>query len=98
MSAPHDATAPRVRRRVLYSGHVQGVGFRYTTQSIAPGFAVTGFVRNLADGRVELEAQGAPAVVAAFLQAVAERLAANIEDAETSDIAVQPHERGFRIR
>lgn len=45
--------------RVLYSGHVQGVGFRYTAKSVANGFEVTGAVRNLADGRVELIAEGA---------------------------------------
>ena len=41
-------------KRVIYSGHVQGVGFRWTTQGVARGFAVTGFVRNLRDGRVEI--------------------------------------------
>jgi acylphosphatase len=40
------------RREVHYSGHVQGVGFRYTTRSIARGYEVTGFVQNLEDGRV----------------------------------------------
>ena len=44
--------------RVLYSGHVQGVGFRYTAKAVASGFEVTGTVRNLADGRVELLAEG----------------------------------------
>ncbi|MEM6655692.1 MAG: acylphosphatase [Planctomycetota bacterium] len=46
------------RRRVLFAGHVQGVGFRYTTHRIASGHAVTGFVRNLPDGRVELVLEG----------------------------------------
>jgi len=45
--------------RVLYSGHVQGIGFRYTAKAVASGFEVTGTVRNLADGRVELIAEGA---------------------------------------
>jgi acylphosphatase len=47
-------------RRVLYSGRVQGVGFRYRARRIANGYAVTGFVRNLPDGRVELVVEGAP--------------------------------------
>lgn len=87
-----------IRRRVLYRGRVQGVGFRYTTQAIAGGFDVTGFVRNLVDGSVELEAQGEMAVVSAFLRAVASRLEANIDDAETSDLTVQPDDRAFTIR
>ena len=45
---------------IYYSGNVQGVGFRYTVKSIATGFEVTGAVRNLPDGRVELLAEGAP--------------------------------------
>ena len=49
----------RHRLQVLYSGHVQGVGFRYSVKSLAPGFEVTGTIRNLLDGRVELLAEGA---------------------------------------
>ena len=47
----------RKRLHVLYSGRVQGVGFRYTAKTVATGFEVTGIVRNLADGRVEVHAQ-----------------------------------------
>ena len=49
------------RERVtnLYSGHVQGVGFRYAVRTLTTGFEVTGTVRNLEDGRVELVAEGA---------------------------------------
>jgi acylphosphatase len=46
------------RRTVFYSGLVQGVGFRYTTQRIAQQHAFAGFVRNLPDGRVQLVAEG----------------------------------------
>ncbi|HEX4119149.1 MAG TPA: acylphosphatase [Verrucomicrobiae bacterium] len=60
------------RQRVtqLYSGRVQGVGFRYTVKTIVNGFEVTGIVRNLADGRVELIAEGAKEELDGFLQAV----------------------------
>ena len=57
-------------RRVYYSGRVQGVGFRYTAHRVSRGFDVAGAVRNLPDGRVELIAEGEPAEVDAFLQAV----------------------------
>ncbi len=57
---------------VFYSGRVQGVGFRYTVKSITPGFEVTGTIRNLADGRVELVAEGAREELEAFRQAIRE--------------------------
>jgi len=44
--------------RVLYEGYVQGVGFRWTTKHIARGYEVCGWVRNLHDGRVELQVSG----------------------------------------
>lgn len=43
---------------VHYSGNVQGVGFRYTAKTVAAGFEIVGRIRNLADGRVELIAEG----------------------------------------
>jgi acylphosphatase len=48
----------RQRMQIFYSGHVQGVGFRYSTKMLAQGYEVTGTVRNLPDGRVELVAEG----------------------------------------
>ena len=48
----------RSRMRIFYSGNVQGIGFRYAAKSMATGFEVTGTVRNLPDGRVELIAEG----------------------------------------
>lgn len=53
--------------RALFFGHVQGVGFRYTTRSLARHYAVTGYVRNLSDGSVELIAEGEEAEVRRFL-------------------------------
>jgi acylphosphatase len=55
---------------VLYSGRVQGVGFRYTVKALTTGFEVTGTVRNLADGRVELIAEGERSELGAFREAV----------------------------
>ena len=60
----------RCRMHIYYSGHVQGVGFRYTVKSLATGFEVTGAVRNLADGRVELVAEGMKEELEAFRRAV----------------------------
>ncbi len=60
----------RWRMHVLYSGYVQGVGFRYTARQTARGYAVTGFVRNLPDGRVELIAEGDREELEAFRQGI----------------------------
>ena len=59
------------RVTVYYTGRVQGVGFRATVRGLAQGFDVTGTVRNLPDGGVELIAEGARGEVAAFLEAIA---------------------------
>ncbi len=62
----------RSRLTVQYSGHVQGVGFRYTARSLASGYELTGAVRNLSDGRVELVVEGDRGEVEAFRQAIRE--------------------------
>jgi acylphosphatase len=85
--------------QVFYNGHVQGVGFRYTVKQIAKGFDVTGWVRNLRDGRVELQASGEPAELAAFIDAIAQsELRAHIQEQTQSPLAEPPATRGFEIR
>ncbi len=94
-----DRLAPEVRRtRVIFRGHVQGVGFRYTTCEVARGYAVSGFVRNLADGSVELEGQGAADELDRFLAALRTRMAGNIRSETAASIAVVPQDHGFDIR
>ena len=73
----------RQRREVTYAGHVQGVGFRYSTYHIAQRHDVVGYVRNLADGRVELVAEGAASVLDDFLAEVAESMSGYIRSAKT---------------
>ncbi len=59
---------------VYFSGRVQGVGFRYATLQVAKEYEVAGYVRNLTDGRVQLEVEGRAAEVTAFVAAVEERM------------------------
>ena len=54
----------------VFSGHVQGVGFRYQVVSMAKGFDLTGYVKNLNDGRVELLAEGDEPEVLSFIKAI----------------------------
>ena len=58
--------------QILYSGPVQGVGFRYTVRTTASGFDVTGIIRNLPEGGVELIVEGAKDELEAFRQAIRE--------------------------
>jgi acylphosphatase len=62
----------RKRLHICYSGRVQGVGFRFTVKAVAQGFEVTGTVRNLSDGRVELVAEGSRSELAEFHNAIKE--------------------------
>ena len=88
----------RVRMMVLYSGRVQGVGFRYTARTVAAGFEVSGTVRNLPDGRVELVAEGEKPELEAFRQAIRdEGLAANIRGEDVIWSEAFGGVRGFEI-
>ena len=60
----------RARLHVYYQGRVQGVGFRWAVREVATGFDVTGWVRNLFDGRVELVAEGDRPELEAFQDAI----------------------------
>jgi acylphosphatase len=74
---------PRDRRRVFFSGRVQGVGFRFTCKSLARYFEVAGFVRNLPDGRVELVAEGESTELDAFLNSILLEMSSYIKDVMT---------------
>jgi acylphosphatase len=86
-----------ISKRVLYSGRVQGVGFRYTAQRLAEQFPVAGYVRNLSNGSVEMAAEGEAAQVDAFLQTVAQRMGDYIRTANVQD-QTPANYQGFEIR
>ena len=85
--------------QVFYEGNVQGVGFRYSVRQIAKGFDITGSVRNLRDGRVELLATGEEEEVRAFLEAILQsELRAHIRKQSEAPLPNPPAFRGFEIR
>ena len=88
----------QTRKTVYYSGHVQGVGFRATASGVARDFAVTGYARNLPDGRVELVAEGDPAEVDRFLDAVQSAMAGFIRRTQVDEAEPTGRETGFHIR
>jgi acylphosphatase len=85
--------------QVFYEGNVQGVGFRYSVRQIAKGFDITGSIRNLRDGRVELLATGEEDEVRAFVEAILQsELRAHIKKHSEAPLADPPAFRGFEIR
>jgi acylphosphatase len=88
----------RERREVAFSGHVQGVGFRYTTQDIARQFDVLGYVRNLSDGRVELVVEGTRHELSRFIAAIHERMGSFIHDVKSDVTAATGQFTTFSIR
>ena len=86
--------------QVYYSGRVQGVGFRYSVKRIATGFEVVGWVRNLTEGRVELQARGEGGELDAFLAAIAaSHLRSHIKETRRNDLeAPAPAWTDFEIR
>ena len=86
-------------KRVIYEGRVQGVGFRFSVKEIAHGYDVAGWVRNLPDGRVHLEAQGEDSEVEAFVQGIDQsHLRAHIRRKVITPIETVPGMKGFQIR
>lgn len=90
--------AHQERRQVFYQGAVQGVGFRITTFRVAGAFDVTGFVRNLEDGRVQITCEGEVAELDAFLAGIAQRMAANIQSVEMAREEARGEFEEFEIR
>lgn len=85
--------------QVFYEGNVQGVGFRWTVRHIAKGFDLTGWIRNLPDGRVEMQVSGEEDEVFSFLKAIMEsELRAHIRKQSETPLTGPVEARGFEIR
>ena len=88
-----------VAKQVLYEGRVQGVGFRFSVKSITTGYDVVGCVKNLIDGRVQLEVQGEESEVDEFLEAVLKsHLRRHINRFVVREIPLKNGFKGFEIR
>ncbi len=73
------------RRAAYYSGRVQGVGFRYTVRALAGRFSVTGFVKNLPDGRVQLVVEGSPDELDRFQASIDAELGHYVSDTRQTE-------------
>jgi acylphosphatase len=83
---------------VFFSGHVQGVGFRYSVLQVAREFDVAGFVTNLADGRVQLEVEGSESDIGTFVEAVQEKMHGYVRKVERSARRRSRQFSGFVIK
>lgn len=83
---------------IHFSGRVQGVGFRYQSLQVSKEFDVTGYVKNLPDGRVQLEAEGEKAEVEAFIAAIEERMHGHVRKVERFSARRPAQFQGFSIQ
>ena len=102
MLAGDEATQDTLLRYFLrWEGQVQGVGFRFTNANLAQARSLTGWVRNMEDGSVEMEVQGAPANILSQLKALHasyERMGARFRLEEARGQAPLADEDGFSPR
>ena len=85
------------RKRVFFSGRVQGVGFRYTTKQLSRQFSVAGWVRNRTDGRVEMLVEGPATEVNAFVDQILTRTHGQIVSFDKTSEDPQGDLQGFEI-
>ncbi len=94
---PNGAPAPLVRRRLRFSGLVQGVGFRYEVQRIASQLDLTGWVRNQSDGSVTVEIEGPSNYIEGFLLSVEGVPRFDITEIQAEDLPPAQTEKAFKI-
>ena len=85
-------------RHIYFSGRVQGVGFRFTARRIALNYGLSGFVRNLADGRVEMLIQGSEADIDNCLKDINRAFDGYIKNTEVTQKEPDPRYTDFQIR
>lgn len=86
-----------IRKHFRFYGRVQGVGFRYRAYYAARNYGVTGYVKNLYDGSVEMEVQAPEECIDKMLLAIEKGTFILIENLEVKDIPVKTDEREFRV-
>ena len=86
------------RKRMIFYGSVQGVGFRYRARHAADLYGCTGWVHNEWDGSVIMEIQGEEENIDKVILAIEAGRYVRIENMESRTIPVEPDERGFRTR
>ena len=86
----------KIRRRIVFYGVVQGVGFRWRAMKAAELYGCTGWVHNEWDGSVTMEIQGEEAQIDETILAIERSRYIRIENMRSRTIPLDPNERGFR--
>lgn len=87
-----------VRYSILVDGRVQGVGFRYFTQMMAIRYNLTGWCKNLYNGKVEIEVQGSEENLAKFINAIKKgNNFSRIDDMNLNELPINNNEKKYRI-
>jgi len=84
-------------KHIIFIGRVQGVGFRFTAYDIANRYHLTGLVRNLPDGTVEMTVQGPSGGVDDCIRDIEESFAGYIRETKIEEIVLNPQYKDFRI-
>ena len=84
-------------RHIIFTGRVQGVGFRFTALDIAERYRLTGLVRNLPDGTVEMLAQGTAQTIADCIRDIQETFVGYIKETRIEEIPPDPQYEDFKI-
>jgi acylphosphatase len=84
-------------KHIIFSGEVQGVGFRFTAHRIASHHQLTGFVRNLPDGSVEILAQGKPEDINGCIYEIKVAFTGYIRQTQIEDTPINPKYTNFKI-
>lgn len=87
----------KIRKHIYFNGMVQGVGFRYRAMYAARELGLTGWVRNLSDGRVEMEIQGSRENIERMFFKLSEGKFIHITDIEEKEKPAEEEERDFHI-
>ena len=87
----------KIQSHIFYSGTVQGVGFRYTVERFAVSLKLTGWVRNLSDGRVEILVEGREEDIEKLLHQVDAHFEGYIKDKEVSFSSSEDKFKDFQI-
>ncbi len=87
----------KVQAHVYFSGIVQGVGFRYTTERFACDLGLVGWVKNLSDGRVEMTAQGPQSKVEELIKQLELHFSGSIQQTDVSYFSASGNFNGFRV-
>ena len=87
----------KIRRHIIFYGYVQGVGFRWKASHTARRLGISGWVRNLSDGSVEMEAEGEPADIAELIDALENHAYGSVERVESKGIPVHG-DYSFEVR